>query len=36
VANTIASAYLYLTVGALGGREVLLQLNLLFGLVYLP
>jgi hypothetical protein len=36
VANTIASAYLYLTVGALGGREVLLQLNLLFGIVYLP
>jgi hypothetical protein len=35
-ANTIASAYLYLTVGALGGREVLLQLNLLFGVVYLP
>ena len=36
VANTIASAYLYLTVRALGGREVLLQLNLLFGIVYLP
>ena len=36
VANTIASAYLYLTVRALGGREVLLQLNLLFGNVYLP
>ncbi|HKN00122.1 MAG TPA: hypothetical protein VJX23_06365 [Candidatus Binataceae bacterium] len=36
VANTIASAYLYRTVGALGGREVLLQLNLLFGVVYLP
>ena len=36
VANTIASAYLYLTVGALGGKEVLLQLNLLFGIVYLP
>jgi hypothetical protein len=36
VANTIASAYLYLTVGALGGRKVLLQLNLLFGIVYLP
>ena len=35
-ANTIASAYLYLTVDALGGREVLLQLNLLFGTVYLP
>ena len=36
VANTIASAYLYLTVRGLGGREVLLRLNLLFGIVYLP
>jgi hypothetical protein len=36
VANTIASAYLYLTVDGLGDRETLLQLNLLFGLVYLP
>jgi hypothetical protein len=36
VANTIVSAYLYLTVRALGGREVLLELNLLFGIVYLP
>jgi hypothetical protein len=36
VANTIASAYLYLTVDALGSREVLLRLNLLFGVVYLP
>jgi hypothetical protein len=36
VANTIASAYLYLTVNGLGAREVLLQLNLLFGFVYLP
>src|SRR5271165_3954535 len=36
IANTIASAYLYLTAGALGGREVLLKLNLLFGIVYLP
>jgi hypothetical protein len=35
-ANTIASAYLCLTVSALGGREALLLLNLLFGLVYLP
>jgi hypothetical protein len=35
-ANTIASAYLYLTVDTLGGREVLLRLNLLFGTVYLP
>jgi hypothetical protein len=36
VANTIASAYLYLTVGALGGREILLELNLLFAIIYLP
>src|SRR5208283_2092703 len=36
VANTIASAYIYLTAHALGGREVLLELNLLFGIVYLP
>jgi hypothetical protein len=36
VANTIASAYLYATVDTLGGREGLIQLNLLFGLVYLP
>jgi hypothetical protein len=36
LANTIASAYLYLTVNGLGGREVLLELNLLFGIVYLP
>jgi len=35
-ANTIASAYLYATVDTLGGREILIQLNLLFGLVYLP
>jgi hypothetical protein len=35
MANTIASAYLYLTV-ALGDREVLLELNLLFGFAYLP
>jgi hypothetical protein len=35
-ANTIASAYLYATVDTLGGRETLLQLNLLFGVVYLP
>lgn len=35
-ANTIASAYLHATVDALGGRDILLQLNLLFGLVYLP
>ena len=35
-ANTIASAYLYATVDTIGGREILLQLNLLFGFVYLP
>lgn len=35
-ANTIASAYLYATVETLGGREVLIQLSLLYGLVYLP
>jgi hypothetical protein len=36
VANTIASAYLYATTEVHGGRELLLQLNLLFGIVYLP
>lgn len=36
VANTLASAYLYATVDSLGNREILLQLNLLFGLFYLP
>jgi hypothetical protein len=35
-ANTVASAYLYATVDTLGGREILIQLNLLFGIVYLP
>ncbi len=35
-ANTIANAYLYATVDTLGGREILIQLNLLFGIVYLP
>jgi hypothetical protein len=35
-ANTIASAYLYLTLDSLAGGEILIQLNLLFGLVYLP
>ena len=34
--NTITSAYLYLTVDNFGGRGILIQLNLLFGLVYLP
>jgi hypothetical protein len=36
IANTIASAFLYLTVDGLGGGETLLQLNLLFGVIYLP
>ncbi len=35
-ANTTASAYLYLTVGTFGGRDVLLLLSVLFGAVYLP
>ena len=35
-ANTIASAYLYVTVDTLADRKVLLELNLLFGIVYLP
>jgi len=34
--NTIVSAYLYLTIGALASTEILLRLNLLFGIVYLP
>ena len=34
--NTIASAYLYMTVDTLGGAEVLVYLNLLFGMMYLP
>jgi hypothetical protein len=36
VANTIASAYLYVTTSGLGERELLLQLSLLFGAAYLP
>jgi hypothetical protein len=36
VANTASSAFLYGTVASLGAGELLLQLNLLFGLVYLP
>ncbi len=36
LANTSASAYLYLTVGGVGSREALLRLNMLFGIVYLP
>jgi hypothetical protein len=35
-ANTFASAFLYWTVDTFDGREILLELNLLFGLVYLP
>ena len=35
-ANTIASAYLYLTVDALGGRERLLLLNVVLGVPYVP
>jgi hypothetical protein len=36
-ANTVISAYLYRTVGsAIGGGEVLLTLNLLFGIGYVP
>lgn len=34
--NTITSAYLYLTIDNFGGRGILIQLNLLFGLIYLP
>jgi hypothetical protein len=35
-ANTIVSADLYWTVGASGGEAVLLKLNLIFGVLYLP
>ncbi len=35
-ANTIASAFLYLTANTRGGREILIELNLLFGILYLP
>ncbi len=34
--TTIVSAYLYLTIGTLAGTEILIRLNLLFGIVYLP
>ena len=34
--NTIASILLYWTLDNLGGRELLLQLNLLFGAIYIP
>jgi len=36
IANTAASAYLYATTDLHGGREVLLQLSLVFGVAYLP
>ena len=36
VANAIASAYLFVAIDALGGREILLELNVLFGVAYLP
>lgn len=35
-ADAIASLHLYLSADGLAGREILLQLNLLFALVYLP
>jgi hypothetical protein len=35
-ANTVASAFLYWTIDSLAEREILLKLNLVFGLVYLP
>jgi len=35
-ANTVVSAYLYLTVETLAGKETLLQLNLIFGVGYMP
>jgi len=36
LANTIASAYLYLTVGAIQCRERLLLMSMVFGIVYMP
>src|SRR5262245_46647248 len=36
VANTAASAYLYLSVETLADRAIVLLLNLIFGIVYLP
>jgi hypothetical protein len=36
VANTIASAYLYKTLDGLGGEKALLELSVLFGILYLP
>jgi hypothetical protein len=35
-ANTIASAYLYITVGRVSDSSVLLILNMIFGVLYLP
>jgi len=34
--NTIVSAFLYMTMDTLGGAKILILLNLLFGMVYLP
>ncbi len=36
IANTAAGAYLYATTDVHGGREILLQLSLVFGVAYLP
>ena len=36
IANTVASAYLYATTDAHGGRQVMLLLSLVFGIAYLP
>jgi len=35
-ANMTASSYLYLTLGAPGGKKTILVLNILFGVAYLP
>jgi hypothetical protein len=36
VANTVASAYLYIALNAIRDKDMLLKVNLLFGIVYLP
>ncbi len=36
LANTVASGFLYSSLGEAGSGEILLQLNLLFGVLYLP
>lgn len=36
IANTVASAYLYVTTAQHGGREILLEVSMIFGLAYLP